>query len=299
MSRGTLLIAALTVFSAVFAQGQTANPSTTTTPINEPFGGPLLVTPSASFPNPAPTAGISNAGRAGISNATNGIENTTAPSSPATMVTTPSASLSESTPSTPESTNQAPANELGVSPAATNDAGTTFIGGASDESAPSTISLAEVSSRYKAEKGTRNSRLLSNEDVQAMLNNKSGVTMAKNMPPLEPGALEQSGSAQNAGSQPATQSAQSAQPNASTNQQGQVANGQTGTPPPAPAATGQSADTSANAENSTTPQINQSQQSNDAQGSSRLPATATFLPLLGLLGLVSGGIGFWFRKFRS
>jgi cobalamin biosynthesis Mg chelatase CobN len=53
------------------------------------------------------------------------------------------------------------------------------------------------------------------------------------------------------------------------------------------------------AENSTTPQINQSQQSNDAQGARRLPATATFLPLLGLLGLVSGGIGFWFRKFRN
>ena len=207
MSRGTLLIAALIVFSAVFGQGQTANPSTTTTPVNEPFGGPLLVTPSAGFPNPVPTAGISNAGRAGISNATNGIENTTAPSSPATMVTTPSASLSEST---PESTNQAPANDLGVSPAATNDTGTsTFIGGPSDESGPSTISLAEVSSRYKAEKGTRNARVLSNEDVQAMLNNKSGVTMAKNMPPLGPGALEQSGSAQNAGTQPATQSAQS------------------------------------------------------------------------------------------
>ena len=292
MSRGTLLIAALTVFSAVSGQSQTANPSTTTTPVNEPFGGPILVTPSAAFPNPIPTAGISNAGRAGISNATNGIEATTTPSSPATMVTTPSASLSEST---PEPTNQAPVNELGVSPAAANDTGTsTFIGGASDESAPSTISLAEVSSRYKAEKGTRNARLLSNEDVQAMLNNKNGVTMAKNMPPLGPGALEQSGSAQ-----PATQSAQSTQPNASTNQQGQVANGQTGTPPPAQAATGQSADTSANAENSTTPQINQSQQSNDAQGSRRLPATATFLPLLGLLGLVSGGIGFWFRKFRS
>lgn len=297
MSRGTLLIAALTVFSAVFGQGQTANPSTTTTPVNEPFGGPILVTPSAGFPNPVPTAGISNAGRAGISNATNGIETTTTPSSPATIVTTPSASLSKSM---SESTNQAPANDLGVSPAATNDAGTsTFIGGPSDESAPSSISLAEVSSRYKAEKGTRNAKLLSNEDVQAMLNNKSGVTMAKNMPPLGSGALEQSGSAQNAGTQPATQSAQSTQPNASTNQQGQITSGQKGTPPPAPAGTGQSADTSANAENSTTPQINQNQQSNDAQGSRRLPATATFLPLLGLLGLLSGGIGFWFRKFRS
>jgi hypothetical protein len=245
------------------------------------------VTPSAGFPNPVPTAGVSDAGRAGISNATNGIENTNVPSSPATMVTTPSASLSEATNEIPTSNpevSQPPANELGNS---------SFVGGPSEESGPSTIGVAEVSSRYKAEKGTRNARVLSNEDVQAMLEHKSGVTMAKNMPPLGPGVLEQNGQAQSA-----TQSAQSTQPtNTSTNQQGQIASGQTGTPPPAPA--GKSADTSASAENSTTPQINQNQQSNDAQGSRRLPATATFLPLLGLLGLVSGGIGFWFRKFRN
>jgi hypothetical protein len=287
MPRGILLIAGLIVFSSAFGQGQTANPSTTTPPVNGPFGGPILVTPSAGFPNPVPTAGISNAGRAGISNATNGIENTNVPSSPATMVTTPSASLSEAT-------NEIPASNPEVSQPPTNELGnSSFVGGPSEESGPSTMGVAEVSSRYKAEKGTRNARVLSNEDVQAMLEHKSGVTMAKNMPPLGPGALEQNGQAQSA-----TQSAQSTQQtNASTNQQGQIASGQTGTPPPTP--TGQSADTSASAENSTTPQINQNQQSNDAQGSRRLPATATFLPLLGLLGLVSGGIGFWFRKFRN
>ncbi len=288
MPRGILLIAGLAMILAVSGQGQTANPSTTTSPVNGPFGGPILVTPSAGFPNPVPTAGISDAGRAGISNATNGIENTNAPSSPATIVTTPSASL-------PESTNQTPANEVGTSPTPANDFATsTFVGGPSDASAETKTSLAEVSSRYKAEKGTRNARVLSNEDVQTMLNNKSGVTMAKNMPPLGPGALEQNSQATEAPT--ATQSAQSTQQtNASTNQQGQVASGQTATLPPA----GQTADTSASAENPTTPQINQNQQSNDAQGSRRLPATATFLPLLGLLGLLSGGIGFWFRKFRS
>src|SRR5579864_281484 len=291
MPRGILLIAGLAMVSAVLGQGQTANPSTTTPPVNGPFGGPILVTPSAGFPNPVPTAGISDAGRAGISNATNGIETTTAPSSPATIVTTPSASLSESTseqsPALPEATSQTPANDLGTS---------TFVGGPSDASPPSTIGVAEVSSRYKAGKNTRNARVLSNEDVQTMLNDKSRVTMAKNMPPLGPGALEQNGQAT---AQPATQSAQSThQTNAPTNQQNQVASSQTGMPP-APAAASQPADTSASAENSTTPQINQNQQSNDAQGSRRLPATATFLPLLGLLGLVSGGIGFWFRKFRN
>jgi cobalamin biosynthesis Mg chelatase CobN len=173
--------------------------------------------------------------------------------------------------------------------------------GASEESAPGAISLAEVSSRYKAEKGTRNAKVLSNEDVQAMLNNKSGVTMAKNMPPLGSGALEQGAQAQSTGSQPAAQSAQANQQNAatksSTNQPAQAASSQAGTP--APAANSQSPDNGVSAENSTTPQINQKQQSNDAQGSRRLPATATFLPLLGLLGLVSGGIGLWFRKFRN
>ena len=285
MPRGILLIAGLIVFSSAFGQGQTANPSTTTPPVNEPFGGPILVTPSASFPNPVPTAGISNAGRAGISNATNGIENTNAPSSPATIVSTPGASLSE-----PVNQTEPPTTDLGSSTfvQGPSDGSVASARGASDASGVSTISLAEVSSRYKAEKGTRNAKVLSNEDVQAMLNNKSGVTMAKNMPPLGSGALEQGAQA----TQSAQSSQQNAQTNASANQQGQnAASSQGGTPPPA--------DNGVSAENSTTPQINQKQQSNDAQGSRRLPATATFLPLLGLLGLVSGGIGLWFRKFRN
>lgn len=283
MPRGILLIAGFAMFTAISGQGQTANPSTTTPPVNEPFGGPILVTPSAGFPNPVPTAGISNAGRAGISNATNGVENTNAPSSPATIVTTPSASLSE-----PINQNEPPTTDLGSSTfvQGPSDASVASTRGASDASGVSTISLAEVSSRYKAEKGTRNAKVLSNEDVQAMLNNKSGVTMAKNMPPLGSGALEQGTQAQSAGSQSATQSTQS------TQQPPQNAAGsQGGTPPPA--------DNGVSTENSTTPQINQKQQSNDAQGSRRLPATATFLPLLGLLGLASGGIGLWFRKFRN
>lgn len=259
MSRGILFATGLVVFSSVLGQGQTTTPSTTTTPVNGPFGGPILVTPSTGFPNHVPAAGISNVGRAGISNATNEIETTTAPA-------TPSAPLSEST-------NQTPVPDLGPS---------TFVGGPAEESAPSTISLAEVSSRYKAEKGTRNARVLSNDDVQTMLNNKSGVTMAKNMPPLGPGTLEQRAPAQNAGVGQTSQPSQSSTPGTS------ASSGRDQTSAPNTAA-----------ENSTTPQINRNQQSNDAQGSRRLPATATFLPLLGLLGLVSGGIGLWFRKFRN
>jgi cobalamin biosynthesis Mg chelatase CobN len=165
-------------------------------------------------------------------------------------------------------------------------------------------SLGELSAHYKALKAAVNARVLTNEDVQQMVSSKNGVTMAKNMPPLGQGSLEQSGQAQEAGSQSATQNAQSTQQPSQTsspaNQQEQnAANRQGGTPPPASSGKDQSAGTGVNAENSTTPQINQNQQSNDAQGSRRLPATATILPLLGLLGLVSGGIGFWFRKFRN
>ena len=164
--------------------------------------------------------------------------------------------------------------------------------------------MAEIASRYKAEKGTRNARVLSNEDVQRMLNDKSGVTMARNMPPLGPGSIEQSGQSRSAAVQAAsTQSAQpvpqDTQTTASANQQGQ--NGMTGqaeTPPPTAAGQNQAA-TETSADNATTPQINRNQQTNDAQGSRRLPATATFLPLLGLLGLASGGIGLCFRKFRK
>ncbi len=303
MSRGTLLIAALTVFSAVFGQGQTATPSTTTAPANEPFGGPLLVTPSAAFPNPVPTAGISDTGRAGISNATNGSEAMTGSANPGTVLATPTASSSEPTAASSNLTDQSP-TDLGASTLVRgpSDESGSSMRGASEAIGASTISLAEVSNRYKAEKGTRTAKVLGNEDVQAMLNNKSGVTMAKNMPPLGSGALEQSGSAPSTGTQSATQSAQANQQTGGTkssrNQPSQsAANSQAGTTEPT--TNGQSADNGVSAENSTTPQINQKQQSNDAQGSRRLPATATFLPLLGLVGLVSGGIGLWFRKFRN
>src|ERR1700731_3774865 len=69
MPRGILLMAALTVSSAVFGYGQT---TTTTVPASGPFGGPLLVTPIASLTSPATTSGISDAGRAGISIENNG-----------------------------------------------------------------------------------------------------------------------------------------------------------------------------------------------------------------------------------
>ena len=117
---------------------------------------------------------------------------------------------------------------------------------------------------------------------------QTGVTLAKNMPPLGPSVAGLMGQPQGGSAQAGPTQNASAKPQA---QKGATA--QAGTPPPAPA--GQEATSS----NATTPQINQNQQSNDAQGGSRLPATSTLLPLLGILGAVSGGIGLWFRKFRK
>src|SRR5690349_11150425 len=69
MSRTIVFMAALTIFAAGNVQAQSGNQSLTPAP-NGPFGGSILTTPVATLPTPAPTVGISDAGRAGISNAT-------------------------------------------------------------------------------------------------------------------------------------------------------------------------------------------------------------------------------------
>ena len=298
------LVATVGQFSAG-AQVPGSTTPVTADPLNTPLIGAAPATPSATFAAPAPTAGISNAGRAGISNSaplpstvpslSNTVVYVTQP--PVETVTTgvPAANV-ENTANNPVTS--APSGTLSEVAPGNNESG----GRTMNDMGPSYYadalpgadngSLGELSAHYKALKGTMNARMLTNDDVQQMVANKDGVTVAKNMPPLGPGALVQSGQSQPAGSQSAPQNAQS------TQQQQNAANGQGGTPPPSPSSKDQSATNGVSAENSTTPQINQ-QQSNDAQGSRRLPATATILPLLGLLGLVSGGIGFWFRKFRK
>jgi hypothetical protein len=257
-------------------------------------GSGVLSTPGGTFASPAPTAGISDAGRAGISADTpmnTGVQSTLENS---TVVYTNGA------PVNPRSVNVSTAANTGGR--LINDLGPSFYSDTIAGNA-NTISLGQVAEQYKAAKGAVNARTLTNDDVQKMLGEKSGVTMAKNMPPLGPGAAPQSGASSQQGAAQGGAQAQSTTQNAqasalagqsSANQQSQTAaNGQrAGTPPPADTNQGEAAG------NSTTPQINQNQQSNDAQGRSKLPATSTLLPLFGLLGIVSGGLGLWFRKFR-
>jgi hypothetical protein len=273
-------------------------------------------TPVMTFAAPGPTAGISNAGRAGISNVNPLPSSLPGPnetvvyySQPGVqpMITLPGAvegeggvaimpAAQEEAPAGSAAAGNAPQPESGGR--AFNDLGPSYF----VDTVPSanSVSLGQVAAQYKA-KASLNARTLTNQDVQQILSSKAGVTVAKNMPPLGPSAmpsgLTQGGTSQ---SQPqnAPPSAQAAQGGTPTGQP--VQSGTTGTPPPAAATQEQQpAGTAATAGATTTPRINPKQQSNDAQGKSKLPATATFLPLLGLLGVVSGGIGLLFRKFRK
>ncbi|HZD93404.1 MAG TPA: hypothetical protein VE133_04065 [Candidatus Sulfotelmatobacter sp.] len=264
---------------------------------------PLLATPTASFDAPQPTAGVSNAGRAGISNNVPINSAVTSTLGPSTMVytTVPPVNVVVANPAAGVAAASAGGGRL------INDMGPSYYADALPSA--SNVSLGEVSAQVKAAKGTTNARMLTNEEVQKMVANRTGVTVAKNMPPLGPGAAVQGGAtsstaSQNAAAQPTssaaqsgTQAAQGTTPAGSPAQSGAASQQHAGTPPPVDATQGQPAGQEAAA--GTTPKINQKQQSNDAQGRSRLPATSTLLPLLGLLGLASGGLGLLFRKLRG
>jgi hypothetical protein len=241
---------------------------------------PMLVTPTARFDSPAPAAGISNAGRAGISVNTGGTAGVTSTLPPSTMVYTnmePTAAVPVT--AAPEATGAAPpaaAPESGGR--AINDMGPSYYSDVLP--GPATVSLGEVAAKLKAAKGAVNARMLTNDDIGKMAGSQTGVTLAKNMPPL----------GSSVSGLMAPQGPQGGQP-----PQSSVA-GQAGTPPPATGAQGQPQ--TPNAANATTPQVNQPQ-THDTQGTSRLPATSTWLPLLGILGAMSGAAGLWFRRLRK
>jgi hypothetical protein len=266
MSRKILLLATLTAM-ATYGQGQSVN-QPPNQPANTAYGAPITTTPIATFTTPAPAAGISDAGRAGISVNTNA----------ATQEEIAPGVSSEPVSIAPAATEISPAES-----APTNDLGASVsVNDGSAGAAP--LGVAEAASRFKTNKTTLNARILSNEDVQAIVNGKGGVTTAGLA--AGSGSAPQNGSGEasslgsQAGSQVATQSTAVQPANEPSNPQ-------------------QSAATDTNAGSGTTPQINQNQQSNDAQGATRLPATSTFLPLLGLVGLASSGFGLWFRRFRK
>jgi hypothetical protein len=265
MSRKILLAAALTAFAA---SGLAQTNNQITAPANgQPFGGPILVTPNATLTSPPPTAGISDAGRAGISVNSNAVAiNGTSPAATTDMTGNETIAVSPAL-STGAPAESAPTNDLGVS-VSVNDGSATAV----------PIGVAEAASQYKTAKTTVYAHTLDNQDVQQILSGKESVITASNISPQgadgQPlSAGIQAGLGQNA-PQPVGGSAQQS------------------------TAPVQASGAETSADNATTPQINQNQQANDAQGTTSLPATATLLPLLGLLGLASAGLGLWFFKFR-
>ena len=222
-----------------------------------PTGGVLLSTPSASFSSPQPTAGISLAGRAGISNSTptnTGLESTVTPS---TLVYVYNSGANAATPAS-----ESPAMEAVSSARATDFVPSSSVTSFGAAPAGTTLSLAEVAATYKARQGTQTLRTYTNADVPrenaGLLTN---VTLASNQPPAPP---------QSAATQPS-----------------------------APATTQQQPSTSPQPETSTQSSATDNSQPGDNQSgdeNKQLPASSTLLPLLGLLGIASAGVGTWYRR---
>ena len=214
-------------------------------------GGVLLNTPSLTFDSPQPTAGISLAGRAGISNnapVNAGLESTLAPSS-MVYVYTPGVSAPVNTPATESPALEAVPPERApdlVPPAATGSFGAPAV--------TNNLSLAEVAAMYKARQATQMLRTYTNADVPrenaGLLTNT--ILASNHVPPPPQSASTQSSAAPTTSQSQSTQSAPTENP--------------------------------------------QSAQDQAADENRRLPATSTLLPLLGLLGVASAGIGVWYRR---
>jgi hypothetical protein len=258
-----------------------------------PSGNGQVAASTVTFASPASTAGISEAGIAGISDHTpiqQGVQSTLGPS---TIVYT-SAPPTVFTTSQP-SANSAVASEI-TTESASNDLGASFYSGAANAVSPASgmnasLSLGEVAVQNKTRNGAQYARSYTNTDVQKLLsrNGSGNVMEAANRAPSGVPAPAQNTQVATSSSQNVAQPAQNssntpaAEPGNSGVGQGAAAN-----------------QTQQNAENAgTTPQIRQTQH-NDTQGNGQqLPATSTILPLLGLIGLASSGVGLWYRKSRK
>jgi hypothetical protein len=265
-------------------------------------GGGVVTTPTATFASPAPTAGISDAGVAGISTSNpvnTGVQSTLGSS---TMVFTNVSPVNPHAMSTTAVTSGRLINDLGPS----EFAGAANTGAVSTASTASGPSVADIAAKFKARQGTQNARTITNADVERMLSsnaNSGAATMASNMPSSALPQGSQGASAASTAPQSNTSNTSMAQSSAAPTpsntgsaQTTSTATSQTSAQPQnsqAGTTAGNSAGTSA-----TTPQINQGKAQSD-QSSGRLPATSTILPLLGLLGLASGGVGLWYRKSRK
>lgn len=202
-------------------------------------GGPLLTTPTASFDSPLPTAGISDAGRAGISDST--------PINAGVQTTLNSSTLVYSSAGAEGPSSLSPATSAVTSEPRSGDLGPSFFSekiGPGEASGPS---LAEIADRYRNQ-GTQTVRTYTNADVrpaQTVATEEERLLAANRSP-----SLPQAGGA---------------------------------------------SQTQASASNAQVSQTSTNQPAQPPSGNERLPASASPLPLLGLIGLMSTGVGLWLR----
>lgn len=288
-------------------------------------GNGQIAASTVTFASPAPTAGISAAGFAGISDHApiqQGVQSTLAPSTVVYTSAPPTISYGGSSAVNPAVSSEANSTDT------SNNLGPSFYAGSNAASAMNAAappsSLAEMAVRYKAH--AHNARLYTNADLQQLIgrNGSGSVMAATNRAPSGVLASAQNArqstanAAQNTGNTTTTNSAQSdaqranpgsaatqsnsTQPNPAA-QTGNAGSKQSTTSSTATSdqagqtSTARSAENSASGNTGTTPQARE-RQSGDAQAMNRLPATSTILPLLGLIGLASSGVGLWCKRRR-
>jgi len=309
-----LLTAFLSTSLALVGQTVTPGPGVQVTNgyVIGPNGNGQVAASTVTFASPAPTAGISEAGIAGISDHApiqQGVQSTLGPSTvvyttaPPTVFYTsqPAASSSVTSQVTPES--------------AVNDLGASFYSGAASAagSAPgmnASLSLGEVAAQNKSRNGAQRARSYTNADVQKLIsrNGNGNVMEAANRAPSGVPAPEQNtqasnsvvASPQNSNSNPAASSDQNAthQPmNGSSPQVTPASQAENSVSEQDSRAQG-TASNDAQQNAGTTPQMRQTQPRDTQENGRQLPATSTMLPLLGLIGLASSGAGLWYRRSR-
>lgn len=277
MSRKVLLALALSISITAFCQ--VSNPQSqdnTNVPVVTPLpagyggtvwtgpgasGGVLLTTPTAGFPTPSPSAGISMEGRAGISNAAANNTGVSVTAPPATYVYAPySPAAAENAPSVGAETETEQPSEVSLSSLlpsyATNNVGTPVNGNGP--------SLAEIAARYGRRGiltagGSQNIRTFTNADVpQQNAGLLTPILVAEGKLP--------------ANAQGSPQLMASAAPGPRMNDSQAASGNQSSGAGSAPS------------------------QGGPGNQHSELPASASPLPLLGLLGLFSGGLGLVLRR---
>lgn len=250
MVRKLLLVGTLAFSVTLFAQTSATSTDNTAPPGTGgsawtgvgPAAGVVLATPTAAFESPQSTAGISLAGRAGISNsnpANVGIQSTLGTSS-LVYISPPAGYMM------PTMENENPATSAVSTERANNDLlpATSFVGGGNTVTRGSGLSLAEIAERYKVQESKLALKTVTNADVPRENAGLLGPTyLAENRPPAIP------------------------------QQQTAPATSQSTEQTPA-----------------------QTASSDQQEGNQTLPTSASPLPLLGLLGVVSGGVGLWFRR---